>query len=72
MRRRLLLFLSIVYLGFVILWGAASVAYQLHLIESPLLGHALLLTTGIFVVLGLLLYLWRGIHWLQSEWNARV
>ncbi|MGA9399876.1 hypothetical protein [Haladaptatus sp.] len=47
-------------------------AYQLHLIESPLLGHALLLITGIFVVLGLLLYLWRGIHWLQSEWNARV
>lgn len=72
MRRRSLLFLSIVYLGFMILWGTASVVYQLHLVQSPLLEHALMVVTGIFVALGLLLFLWRGIHWLQSEWNARV
>ncbi|WP_150123102.1 hypothetical protein [Haladaptatus sp. R4] len=72
MRRRSLLFLSIVYLGFMILWGTASVVYRLHLVESPLLEHALMAVTGIFVVLGLLLFLWRGIHWLQSEWYART
>ncbi len=72
MRRQILGVLSISTLVLMLLWPAAAVALELHLIESPPLDNAVLLITGIFVVLGLLLYLWRGIHWLQSEWNARV
>jgi hypothetical protein len=50
----------------VVAWAATAVALKLHLIESPFLENAVLLVTGIFCALGILLYCWRGVRWLRS------
>ncbi|WP_231184652.1 hypothetical protein [Haladaptatus sp. DYF46] len=65
MRRQLLGFLSISFLVLLVVWAVTAVALKLHLIESPLLENAVLLVTGIFCALGLLLYCWRGVRWLR-------